>query len=450
MKIKVNKQKTAILVYLIATCFRWFFIGIFGGIRIQILLLLGSILLLLIQGRFRRNMIRLSAIWMLYGFSIFFNLYYKGIHNQSTTLYAIMLLEILVVLCFLDASLDTYESSVKFLVVYGGINAIFVLLHFVLGDTFTSIYYLFLNSDAQTLAENYVHLGHFFGFFYMPADPAGLIAYTIVFLLLGYFVLSNRKINKWVYLPIIVVFFVALILTGKKGVLFCSIAAFSLVMLLIYASKNQWLKILRYVVVVSVVLFVGYIYIIANADNPVIARLNVFFTNLSTGERYDSYRSVLYEYALSQWQNNKFFGIGWRQFSRLTVTEYGMASRHEVNRDYLQLLCETGLVGITLILIPLMVTLRRMIYVLRRMTRTEGLRKQYRIIALAGFIQLFFVLYAFIEIPFYDYTFFAVYILSCAIINRAYIECRGSGKVRGSCSSVTWIKSKQTHKNLPT
>ena len=139
MKIKINKQKIAILVFLIATCFRWFFIGIFGGIRIQILLLLGSIFLLLVQGRFRKNMLRLSSIWLLYGFSICFNLYYKGIHSQSTTLYAIMLLEILAVLCFLDAPLDIYESSVKFLVVYGGIKAIFVLLHFALGGTFTSI-----------------------------------------------------------------------------------------------------------------------------------------------------------------------------------------------------------------------------------------------------------------------------------------------------------------------
>ena len=428
MKIKINKQKIAILVFLIATCFRWFFIGIFGGIRIQILLLLGSIFLLLVQGRFRKNMLRLSSIWLLYGFSICFNLYYKGIHSQSTTLYAIMLLEILAVLCFLDAPLDIYESSVKFLVVYGGINAIFVLLHFALGDTFTSIYYHFLNSDAQTLADNYVQLGHYFGFFYMPADPAGLIAYTIVFVLFGYFVLSDRKNYKKVYFPIIAVFFVALILTGKKGVLFCSIAAFSLVMLLIYASKNQWIKVLRYIVAVSLVLLVGYIYIITNADNPVIARLNEFFTNISTGERYDSYRSVLYGYALSQWQSNKLFGIGWRQFSRLTVSVYGMASGHEVNRDYLQLLCETGLVGLTLTLIPLIVTLRRMVYVMRRMTREKGLRQHYRVISFAGFIQLFFVLYAFMEIPFYDYTFFAVYILSCAIINRAY------GEVKRKCT----------------
>lgn len=430
MKIKINKQRIAILVFLIATCFRWFFIGIIGGIRIQILLLLGSIFLLLVQGRFRKKMLRLSSIWLLYGFSICFNLYYKGIHSGSTTLYAIMLLEILVVLCLLDTSLDIYESSVKFLVIYGGINAVFVLIHFILGDTFTSLYYHFLNSDAQTLAENYVHLGHFFGFFYMPADPAGLIAYAIAFVLLGYFALSDRKTNKWVYIPIIAIFFVALILTGKKGVLFCSIAAFSLVILLIYASKNQWLKVFRYIVAVSVVLFVGYIYIITNADNPVIARLNEFFTNLSTGERYDSYRSVLYGYALSQWQNNKFFGIGWRQFSRLTVEVYGMASGHEVNRDYLQLLCETGLVGLTLTLIPLIVTLRRMIYVMRRMPREKGLRQHYRVIAFAGFIQLFFVLYAFVEIPFYDYTFFAVYILSCAIINRAYGECHGMRNVR--------------------
>lgn len=425
MSIRINKQQVAITIFLIGTCFRWFFTGILGGIRVEILILFVAIILLLLQGKFNKKMLKLSSIWLLYGFSIFFNLYIKDIHSTSISLYAIMLLEILFFLFLLNAPVDTYKQGVKFIAIYGIINAIFVLIHFALGDTFTALYYGILNSDGQILAENYVNLGHYFGFFYMPSDPAGFISYAIVVILLGTVVFNQSRMRKWLYLVIIIILLVSLLLTGKKGVLFCGIIAFSLMMLLLYASKRQWLKALRYIIIGAIILTSAYLYIVFHADNPVIARLSEFFTNLSTGERYDSYRSVLYGYAFEQWASNKMFGIGWRQFNRITVNLYGMPSGHEVNRDYLQLLCETGILGLILTLIPLIVMLWRTIFTVRRMLKAKQVQMDYSVIAFAGFIQLFFVLYAFVEIPFYDYTFFAVYIFSCAIINRAYAELRG-------------------------
>lgn len=432
MGIRINKQQIAIILFFIGTCFRWFFIGIAGGTKAEVLILFVAIILLLLQGKNSKRMINLSAIWLLYGFSVLFNVCIKGIRSTSVFLNAIMLMEILFFLLFLNASMETCKHGVRFIVIYGVINAFFVFIHFILGDKFTSFYYRFLNPDAQALSENYFKLGHYFGFFYMPADAAGLIAYAIVFTLFAAFVFNKKRKNKWMYLVFALILLIALLLTGKKGVLFCSIIAFSLVMMLLYASKRQWYKLLRYIIVGVVILIAAYLFIMTQLDNPIVARLNEFFVNLSAGEGYDSNRSVLYGYALEQWSNNKLFGIGWRQFSGLTVSLYGMETYHEVNRDYLQLLCETGIFGLVLTLIPMVVMFCRMVYIMRRMAKQEQLQPYYAIISFAGFIQLFFALYAFIEIPFYDYTFFAVYIFSCAIINKVYrhIKLIESSKTR--------------------
>lgn len=43
-------------------------------------------------------------------------------------------------------------------------------------------------------------------------------------------------------------------------------------------------------------------------------------------------------------------------------------------------------------------------------------------VLIAIYSQLFTVIYAFIEIPFYDILVFAIYIISCIVVNAAYIK----------------------------
>ena len=48
--------------------------------------------------------------------------------------------------------------------------------------------------------------------------------------------------------------------------------------------------------------------------------------------------------------------------------------------------------------------------------------EQKQLILFAVYIQIFILLYAFVEVPFYSILFFSIYVYSCMIINTYYID----------------------------
>ena len=99
-----------------------------------------------------------------------------------------------------------------------------------------------------------------------------------------------------------------------------------------------------------------------------------------------------------------------------------MTQAHEVNCDYLQWLCETGIVGFIIFIIPVLVTLYRTIYILRKLLKRIVSSEELWTVLLACYIQLFTYLYAFVEIPFYDIVLFTMYVISTIVINSMFMR----------------------------
>lgn len=437
-KLKINSfsEKIVIFLMIISGCFRWFFNGFYFGMIGQIsVLAIGIIILFLSKNVF---VSRLSLIWILYLIAIFTSIV---VHQQfdSSILFFVYIIELVIVLQTINAPLDTYKSIYKFIFIYGIINAIFVIIHFVFRDAFTTVLYSSMKDDAIGLASNYVRLGHYFGFFYTPSDPAGLISISAFSLLLDYVKRrENKERTKKTPIIFAILLFIPLLLTGKKGVLFISAIAFVLIVLIIYSSEKKMVKSLSFIIGFLIFIFVARIYITTHTDNELFRRLNMFFDNISTGEDYSSSRFTLWGYAVSEWTKNMVFGIGWRKFSNITYLIYGSA--HEVNFDYLQILSETGLFGFILTIIPICCMAHRTYYVLKQTIKCIDIHQQL-IVLCAAFYQFFFLLYAFIEVPFYDMTFFTLYILSCMIIDCTYKQLK-KHNVKHRANNVTKLSLK--------
>jgi O-antigen ligase len=91
-------------------------------------------------------------------------------------------------------------------------------------------------------------------------------------------------------------------------------------------------------------------------------------------------------------------------FNQYTYARWGYSNY--VNNIYLQLAAETGLVGAVLFIAPMIMVLIRTLRTLRQIRRENRDGENimpYLALSLAW--QLFFLLYGFFEIPFYDYTF---------------------------------------------
>lgn len=423
MKIRVMKIKKypigiiVICLLLIMTCFKWLIEGILNKSILEAAFCLALFLTIAYLKKLRIK--KVSLIWITFVFNIVLSLF---IHESEIGLWgrgAVTCLTILIVM-MIDEPIGEYKAVIKLLLIIGIVNAILVVLHYLLKSSFNDYYFPLLNETANNTAQLYTRYGYYFGLLYNPHESAGLIAIGMSAILLWNII--KKKNIKILYI-ISVLLIVPLLQTGKKAVFICSILAIVLTILSIYGSRKQWLRGSIMLLTFLLLAFVFINYALRHPEVPFLNRFNIFFQSVIARDTMDSGRFLMYERALSEWRQHRLFGIGWRHFNALTVAKFGMTQNHEVNCDYLQWLCETGVVGFMLSIFPVGVTFYRSIYISRNLRKYSNYGDLW-VIIVACFIQTFTILYAFVEIPFFDLILFTVYMISCAIINSAYARRR--------------------------
>lgn len=116
----------------------------------------------------------------------------------------------------------------------------------------------------------------------------------------------------------------------------------------------------------------------------------------------DSGRFELWSKALNFWNQAPFFGIGWLQFHERYL-QYSFVT-YNTHNVYLQLLCETGLFGLTLFLAFMFKSMQTALYLLRRIRRYSSADRL--LIRFASTTVLFFSLYSLTGNCLYDNTLF--------------------------------------------
>lgn len=401
-------------ILLLTATLKWFIEGILDKALLEVVFLaMGLLILVLCRGL---KICKDSLPWLLFIFNVGFSLLFS---NSTFGLWGRGIVTILIFsyILFLDYPVLNYQKVMKFLNYLGWGTCLMVLMHYFLADTFNAIYFPMLNSTARSMAELYTRYGYYFGLMYNPHEPAGLIVFSLASLMIGKIVSKSKKIMGYFGALLLLA---ALLLTGKKAVLICMVIALVITLFIVFLSKKQWSKILR---LLFLVVSLSICFVLVARSNPHIElfeRFNQFFASITQGVSFDSGRTQLYKVALEEWKENPLFGIGWRHFNALTTTKYGMTQSHEVNCDYLQWLCETGIVGFVLSMIPIIMMIYRTVYVGKKVAKRIINKREAGIVLLALFIQIYTLIYAFVEIPFFDIVYSSVYVVSCVVINSAY------------------------------
>ncbi len=413
-----NREYTNLPIYiLLLTCTgKWFIEGVVNQTVLTVLFLgLGLGLLILKNGI---HIQKASAIWLIYCASIILSVLISGggFNVWGRALIYVLMVLYAVTACYEDFTLD---KVIKLLVALSLFYAFFIFIQYLFTKGFNSLYFPLLSDTTQQRAQLYSRRGYYFGLHTSPHEVAGIIAFAIAALLLRAILVGKEKRSVTLFATIAVLL-VALFLTGKKGVLLALIGAFVVTVVLMYGSKKQWKKAVIAVGVSALVLIVALVIIRSAPDNTLFYRINRFIDQLLSGQAIGSDRIRLYRHAIDAWKDSKLFGIGWYQFVALSTTEFGYSAAHQVNLDYLQWLCETGVVGLILNLIPLLLTLYQALAIGVKALGNIVQQKKKWVVLFAIFVQIFTVAYAFIEIPFYDVYFFGIYMLSCMIINGVY------------------------------
>ncbi|WP_147348046.1 O-antigen ligase family protein [Clostridium sp. AM58-1XD] len=380
-------------------------------------ILLGTVLLItLLQKRF--HICLTSGIWLLYCFNILLSVTISGF-SFSAWGNAILMVEIVLFTMTCSYTELNFNKIFRLLVIIAAFHTFFVLLQLAAEESFQSLYFPILPTGAKENAMRYSRLGYNFGLLYSPHEVAGILSFSIAGLLLWRVIERKGKVKNYF---LVIILSVTLFLVGKKGVLGLAVLSFIICVLILYGSRKQWHRAIFTVAAAYLMFQMAKYYIMTHPDNTVFYRMYQFFDNLNKGKAVDSGRNILYAIAVSEWNSHKLFGIGWYHFVSKTVTDYGYNSWHQVNLDYLQWLCETGIIGLILNLIPLVTTLYQAVFISRKVIRREDNEQEKWMIIFAVFIQLFTAAYAFIEVPFYDIYFFSMYMISCMIINGVYAD----------------------------
>ena len=213
---------------------------------------------------------------------------------------------------------------------------------------------------------------------------------------------KRLRFKEWIILAL---FVFCLILTNKRAHFLFTMLALVFCYYFTAENKNKGKRLLAIALGGTLALLLLY-YLINHIDAGVFRKLRETLIKYENEEDISSGRVYLYSLALKYFNQHPIFGIGWEQF-RLLPEHSNPISTHNI---YLELLCETGIIGVTVFLCFFVKAFRTAI--LNWKNRTDGETGFYA--AFCVFMQLFFLLYGLTGNPLYDPPYYFPYFLICA------------------------------------
>ena len=242
------------------------------------------------------------------------------------------------------------------------------------------------------------------GFANQTSFNAGHFVYGIGYILCKRFTYAKKMRMEW---AAVAVLGICLVLTNKRAHFLFLI--FALVIAYYYSGekskKGKRLAILVMVGVLGIALFLT---LLPRLNIGVFRKLNTTMEALESDNDEDvmSGRGGLYEVAIKHFLRNPIFGIGWERFRFLPDLPGSM----EAHNIYLQLLCETGVIGFGIFVGFFIYGL----YIAGKNCREAETEEGRHMASFCLFMQIFFLLYGLTGNPLYDPPYYVPYFIVCA------------------------------------
>lgn len=358
----------------------------------------------MVKGKFATRKFGLEVSWVPFLLSFYVHSLIFGVSN--TTLFVVYtLLFITMYVCSNER--EWIAPCFAAIVFFAAFHAICTLILWVFPSLYPTV-------KAAFFSGSYMARDYRSGFTSHYSTNAIYLSLGLV-CLVGGLSSGNRRVSSVKYPLLAILLLVSLVLTTKRGPLIA--AACSVLVVYVYVNRNRSVSSVMKLLLISGLL-AGFTLVLATFIPAVDATLNRFaeLTVDDTG----SGRTYLYEYAWRMFEQNPLLGNGWGSYaSYLSTTSLGVMysdlgfasmSAHNV---YLQLLAETGIVGMLLFLFPATATL---IYTIRESGAAVGENPFDRAFCLraSAAMQLFFLVYCLSGNPLYDVQCYLPYFIACA------------------------------------
>jgi len=224
---------------------------------------------------------------------------------------------------------------------------------------------------------------------------------------------GKYKKNIWIVFAL----FMALLMTGKRSTFI--FVVFSILLLYIFSVKGSGkIKIYTYILFFSLlVLILYYMFSSFFLIFPVVSRIIQSIDGVIMGLDITSHRSIYYDYALSLFFDNPWFGIGWGNYRNMTLGHVTWVNTVEVHNIYLQMLTEMGIIGFVGMAIPMIMIWMKTKKIYKNLIFINVVKdkKWIALISYSLTYQTFFLLQGFTENPLYDINFLLMYLVCCSI-----------------------------------
>jgi len=322
----------------------------------------------------------------------------------------------MVIALFFCRDENAYEFCLKIVLRLSVFFAIGVLLQRFMPSVYTVILNAFPAKYAaaiRTGAEEFVNSG-LRGFTTNTGTVAGYICSGMIALVALNIGKQKRPVKFYI---IIAVFLVALLFTGKRGPsIFLLLSLILSYLLPEHGSK----KIRRYWVLFILILFVTLFFSYFGSyfqSVPLIREVITTINGITAGDDVSNLRIRLYWWAFELFKKNPILGIGWGEYRSTVIGNVSRLKTLDVHNIYLQLLCETGIIGFAcfmMLFVSFWLSTKKYYCDLKaRHPNSVSIWRNLLLFSLT--FQSFFLLYGFTGNVLYDQHYQIVYAICCGI-----------------------------------
>lgn len=310
-------------------------------------------------------------------------------------------------------SVNWIKAYNNYMISFAIIHATCTILFFIVPSLYPDIIVKLFDQQYQNSLLNWYNNGYATGLavHYSQNGIFLAIATGVTFCIL---ICNKNKRIKNIFA--FAISFFALLLTGKRGPLLFSILAMMIFFFVFESNK----PLSRFIKIASLILSGATLILILEKYVPAISNTLARFTAYS-GDITNG-RTELYDFAWLWFKENPIFGIGWGGYPyRVNTTFigaiYGRDSNMYAHNVYLQLLCEVGIIGFIVFILPMLYTLLKTIKLLKesRYKKISINKEEEVAISISVFVQLYFLMYCITGNPLYDYSTLFPFMISCAV-----------------------------------
>ena len=250
--------------------------------------------------------------------------------------------------------------------------------------------------------------GYLVGFNNHYSSTGIYISTSIVYYFYRILCAEKKKRTNVIFLILSIL---TLMMTGKRAVFIFSIFACSFIYFIV---NNNFKSFFKYFLLCTLIILI--IFIVSKFVPSVNNTILRFVEN--EGDQSFSGRTVLYEKAIELFKRNPIIGNGWlsfRNYFSYNARYYSMANvSFDTHNIYLQLLCETGILGLLFFGAVMFSSLFETLKLLYNKKFKENV-EYYNMLVFSAIYQVYFLTYGITGNPLYDPQCYTLYFISIAI-----------------------------------